>query len=441
MPTPSVNGAIASDAGSPSQEYIGLVDANCFYVSCERSFDPTLVGVSTCVLSNNDGCAVALSPEAKALGVTLGEPWFKLKARPDLSRLVARSSNYELYGSMSAKMMSLLERFSSWVDVYSIDEAFIGLRGPLEDLRRVAHEIKEAIMQHLGLPVCVGIGATKTIAKLANKASKKFPHLNGVCIWDAVSAEHQESLLGRLPVVELWGVGVRLTKRLNALGIWTMKDLRDADAVMIRNRFSVVLMRTVLELRGIPCIPLEEEPEIKDQLIFSRSFSNPITNTHEMEQVMGVYAQQASARLHKHNKQARVLSAWAMTSHFNVNQSHSPSVTVALPGPTSDPLLLTRAAKELLPQILDGVKYARAGIVLTDLRPVGAQPTFDPFINQHEAKEIGPLIQRIKQRHGAGAVGLGLAGLKAGPQWEMKREMMSPRYTTHWDELLTVHAS
>lgn len=425
----------------PSQEYIGLVDANCFFVSAERSFDPTLWGVATCVLSNNDGCCVALSPEAKALGITMGEPWFKIKARPEFSQVRARSSNYELYGSLSSKMMSLLERFSAWVEPYSVDEAFIGLRGSLEDLRRVAHEIKDAVMLHLGLPVCVGIGVTKTRAKLANKAAKKQLHLGGVCIWEAVTMEDRESLLGRLPVVELWGVGVQLTKRLNALGIWSMKDLRDADAVMIRNRFSVVLMRTVLELRGIPCIPLEEERKIKDQLIFSRSFSNPITNTREMEQVMGIYAQQASARLHKHNKQARVLSAWAMTSHYNANQSHSPAVTVALPGPTSDPLLLTRAAKELLPHILDGVKYARAGIVLTDLRPAGAQSTFDPFINQHEAKEIGPLIQKIKQRHGTGSLGLGLAGMKAGPQWQMKREMMSPRYTTHWDELLTVHAS
>lgn len=325
--------------------------------------------------------------------------------------------------------------------MYSIDEAFIGLRGSLADLRRVAHEIKNAMMEHLGLPVCVGIGRTKTIAKLANKAAKKNPHLKGVCVWDAVTFEDRESLLARLPVVEIWGVGSRLTRRLNAIGIWSMMDLRDTDAVMIRNRFSIVLMRTILELRGTPCIPLEEAHEIKDQLIFSRSFSSPITTTQEMEQVLGIYAQQASARLHKHHRQARVLTAWAMTSHFNTKQSHSPAITVALPGPTSDPLLLTRAAKELLSRILDGVKYARAGVVVTDLRPVGAQVAFDPFINQHEAKEIGPLIQRIKQRHGVGAVGLGLAGLKAGPQWEMKREMMSPRYTTHWDELLIVKAS
>lgn len=425
----------------PRQHYIGLVDVNSFYVSCERAFDPTLKNLPCLVLSNNDGCAVALSSEAKALGITMGEPWFKLKAMTETHQLVAKSSNYELYGDLSSRVMTLLERFSSFVEVYSIDEAFIGLRGTLPELRRIAFEIKDAIMEHLGLPVCVGIARTKSLAKLSNRCAKKLAHLDGVCIWDAVSETDREALLTRLPVVELWGVGVRLTKRLNAMNIWTMKDLRDADIVMIRNRFSVVLMRTVLELRGSPCIVLEEAREIKDQLIFSRSFSTPITNAQGMEQVLGIYAQQASARLHKHDRHAKVLTAWAMTSHFNDKQSHSPAITVSLPGPTSDPVLLTRAAKALLPQILDGVKYARAGIVVTDFRPAGAQQTFDPFINQHEAKNIGPLIEQIKQRHGVKAVGLGLAGLKDGPEWEMRREMMSPRYTTHWDELLTVHAS
>ena len=278
------------------------------------------------------------------------------------------------------------------------------------------------------------------MAKLANKAAKKNPHLGGVCVWDAVTHDDREQLLGRLPTVEIWGIGTRLAKRLMGLGIRSMKDLRDADAVMLRNRFSIVMMRTILELRGIPCIPMEEEHEIKDQLIFSRSFSTPITNTHDMEQVLGIYAQQASARLHKHQRQAKVLTAWAMTSYYNTNDSHQPSMTVALPGPTADPLLLTRAAKALLPKILNGVKYARAGIVVSDIRPTGAQETFEPFVNPHEAKEIGPLIQKIKQRHGVNALGLGLAGMKVGPEWTMRREMMSPRYTTHWDELLTVHA-
>ncbi|GAA1495398.1 Y-family DNA polymerase [Paeniglutamicibacter kerguelensis] len=418
------------------------MDVNSFYVSCERAFDPTLIGRPVIVLSNNDGCAVARSDEAKALGVEMGAPWFKLETDATFrgAGLVAKSSNYELYGDLSSRVMQLLGRHSAWVEVYSIDEAFLGVRGTLPELQQLARRMKQDVMDHLGLPVCVGIAKTKTLAKLANKAAKKNAHLEGVCVWEAVTLADREQLLGRLPVVEIWGIGPRLTKRLNGLGIWTMKDLRDSDAVMLRKRFSIVMMRTILELRGIPCIPMEEEHEIKDQLIFSRSFSTPITDTHGMEQVLGIYAQQASARLHKHQRQAKVLSAWAMTSYYNTKDNHQPAVTVALPGPTADPLLLTRAAKELLPQIINGIKYARAGIVVTDIRPTGTQETFEPFVNPHEAKEIGPLIQKIKQRHGASAVGLGLAGMKAGPEWTMRREMMSPRYTTHWDELLVVKA-
>ena len=187
------------------------------------------------------------------------------------------------------------------------------------------------------------------------------------------SRAHQttETLLGNLPSAEIWGIGPRLTKRLRGLGIWTAKDLRDADEIRIRDKFSIVQMRTVLELRGIPCIPMEEERVIKDQLIFSRSFSDPITDRVGMEQVMAIYAQQASARLHKHQKQAKILTAWAMTSHFNQHQDHQPAVTIKLPGPTADPLVLTKAAKQLLPSILVGVKYARAGIVVMDLQPTG----------------------------------------------------------------------
>lgn len=426
-----------------TNDYIAHVDVNSFYVSCERAFDPTLIGRPVIVLSNNDGCAVARSDEAKALGVEMGAPWFKVASDATVRNagLVAKSSNYELYGDLSSRVMQLLGRYSAWVEVYSIDEAFLGVRGTLPELQDLARRMKHDVMDHLGLPVCVGIAKTKTLAKLANKAAKKNAHLGGVCVWEAVTLADREQLLGRLPVLEIWGIGVRLTRRLNGLGIWTMKDLRDADAVMLRNRFSINMMRTILELRGIPCIPMEEEHEIKDQLIFSRSFSTPITDRHGMEQVLGIYAQQASARLHKHQRQAKVLTAWAMTSYYNTKDSHQPAVTIALPGPTSDPLLLTRAAKALLPQIIEGVKYARAGIVVTDIRPTGAQKTFEPFVNPHEAKEIGPLIQKIKQRHGVNAVGLGLAGMKAGPEWTMRRDMMSPRYTTHWDELLVVKAS
>ncbi|MDR8020492.1 Y-family DNA polymerase [Nesterenkonia aerolata] len=422
------------------RDYIALVDVNAFYVSAERVFDPKLRNRPVVVLSNNDGCCVALSPEAKALGIPLGEPWFKLAAQAPQYGLVARSSNYELYGDMSARVMRLLNQCSAWVEVYSIDEAFVGVRGTPQQLKAWGHQVKERIWQELGLPVCVGIAPTKTLAKLANKTAKKIPVLAGVCCWEAVPVQRREALLASLPVIEVWGIAVRLTKRLYAMGIESIAQLRDADPAAMRKRFSIVVMRTVLELRGTPCIPLEEEPaEIKDQLIFSRSFSEKITTVAEMEQVLGVYAQRASARLHKHDRQAKVVTAWAMTSHYSPDQ-HGPSATVTLPAPTADPVLLTRAAKALLPRIHEGVRYARAGIVVTDLYKTGHQPVFDLFTDRHEERQIGPLIESVRQKINGAAIGLGRAGLKAGPQWQMRREMMSPRYTTHWDELPLVKA-
>lgn len=416
------------------------MDVNSFYVSCERVFDPKLEARPVIVLSNNDGCAVARSSEAKTLGIEMGAPWFKLAADAHRLGLVAKSSNYELYGEMSARVMKLLGRFSAWVEVYSIDEAFLGVSGTLDELQALGERIKAEVFRLTGLPVCVGIAKSKTLAKMANKTAKHIKELGGVCVWDRAPHETTENLLARLPVVEVWGIGPRLTKRLRGLGIWTAKDLRDANEVRIRDKFSIVQMRTVLELRGIPCIPMEEERVIKDQLIFSRSFSDPITDRVGIEQVMGIYAQQASARLHKHQKQAKILSAWAMTSYYNQQQDHQPAITVKLPGPTADPVVLTRAAKQLLPQILVGVKYARAGVVM-DLQPLAMQETFDPFVLAHEAKQIGPLIQQIRSEHGVKSIGLGRAGLQQGPAWEMRREMMSPRYTTHWRELLTVKAA
>lgn len=427
-------------AAGARRDFIALVDVNSFYVSAERVFDPSLWGRPVVVLSNNDGCCVALSPEAKALGIPMGQPWFKLAAVAEQLNLAARSSNYELYGDMSARVMRVLGERSAWVEPYSIDEAFVGVRGTLAEVTIWAREVKEVIHRHLGLPVCVGVARTKTLAKLANKAAKKIDELAGVCVWDAAPQATRERLLASLPVSEVWGVATRLTNRLAGMGITSIAELRDADPVMIRQRFSVVLMRTVLELRGVACIPMEEEREIKDQLIFSRSFSEPVTTRATMEQVLGIYAQQASARLHKHDRQAKVLTAWAMTSYYSPADTHAPSATVTLPAATADPMLLTRAAKALLPQLIEGTRYARAGIVVTDLHPAGQQPPFEIFSSPHEDKQIGPLIEQIRTRLDRPAIGLGRAGLKRPPAWQMRREMMSPRYTTHWDELPTVTA-
>lgn len=425
---------------------IAHVDVNSFFVSAERAFDPSLEGVPTIVLSNNDGCAVARSAEAKALGISMGDPWFKLKhlasdAIPRRSRLVARSSNYELYGDVSQRVMTVLGRMSHEVEIYSCDEAFCTVKGTPDELLKLGREMKDAVRRNVGVPVCVGIASTKTLAKLSNKYAKNNPDFGGVCHWESVPLTQRNHLLSSLPVNEIWGVAGRLTKRLNTMGVWTILDLSRANPVMIRDKFSVVLMRTVLELQGKPCIPMEEERVGRDQIIFSRSFSTPITTKADMRQVMSLYAQQASARLAKHNLQAKVLTAFAGTSHYNQNDTSYPSVCVPLPMPTADPVLLGRAAFALTPRIVEGVRYARAGIMVTDLRPTGTQAPLELFENPHEEKHIGQLLEDVSQKYGRGSIGLGAGGVKGGPDWTMKRDMLSPRYTTHWDELLLVKAS
>jgi DNA polymerase V len=420
---------------------IAHVDVNCFYASAERAFDPSLEGRPVIVLSNNDGCAVTRSPEAKALGIPMGEPWFKLASRAKEWGLVALSSNYELYGDISARVMELLGRYSAWLEVYSIDEAFLGVKGSPAELLTLGRAMKAAVRRHVGVPVCVGIAPTKTLAKLCNKWAKHNPAFDGVCHWDSVPVPVRQALLGRLSVEEIWGVAGRLTKRLNAMGIHTILDLTGADPVAIRDKFSVVMMRTVLELQGTPCIPMEEERIGRDQLIFSRSFATPVTTRAGLRQVLSVYGQQASARLAKHGLQAKVLTAFAGTSHYNQHQASYPSVCVALPMPTADPVLLTRAAHALLPTIQEGLKYARAGIMVTDLRPSGNQSPLELFENPHEERHIGTLLEDVTRRYGRGSIGLGHAGIKTGLDWSMKRDMLSPRYTTHWDELPLVKAA
>ncbi|MFJ4168916.1 Y-family DNA polymerase [Paenarthrobacter sp. NPDC089714] len=420
---------------------IAHVDINCFYASAERAFNPALEGKPLIVLSNNDGCAVTRSPEAKKLGIGVGDPWFKIAPRAKEWGLIAMSSNYELYGDISLRVMELLRRYSAWQEVYSIDEAFLGVKGGPENLLELGRTIKEACRKHVGVPVCVGIAPTKTLAKLANKWAKHNPAFNGVCRWDSVPADQREALMARLSVIEIWGIATRLTKRLNAIGIFSILDLVRADPVKLRDKFSIVVMRTVLELQGTPCIPMEEERIGRDQLIFSRSFSTPITTAAQLRQVLSVYGQMASARLAKHDLQAKLLTAYAATSVYNPNDKSFPTVTVRLPMPTSDPVLLTKAAHALVPKFQEGTKYAKAGIMVTDLRPTGNQKPLEIFENRHEERGIGPLLEQVSKRYGRGSIGLGHAGIRGGPDWSMKRGLLSPRYTTRWDELPLVKAA
>lgn len=423
---------------------IALIDIASAYVSFERVFDPTLESVPAVVLSNNDGMIVASSKEAKALGLDLGRPWYELKPHAQRMGLRALSSNYELYADMSRRFHTILERFGPGHQEYSVDEGFVEISPRIakdpEALTALGHEMKDTIRQLIGVPVGVGIAHTRTEAKLANKATRKIPVFNGVCVWPATRPEWRQQLMSRLPVSEVWGIASRLERRLAALGITTIADLAAADPVMIRKAFNVVVMRTALELRGVACIPAEEDRTgKKDQLIVSRSFSEKVTTRDGMRQALSVYAQQASTRLVKHGQVAKILTAFAGTSHYT-EQVRYPSQVVRLPFPTADPVELTRAAHRLLPQIEEGIRWARAGIMLTDLRRAAVIQPLELFRHPHEDAGISTIIDRVQKKTGRDLLGLGWGGMRPGPSWQMHRGMLSPRATTHWDELLTVHA-
>ena len=421
-----------------------LVDVNNFYVSCERAFDPSLEGRPVVVLSNNDGCVVARSPEAKALGLKTGVPWFQIARQAERWGLVARSSNYELYGDMSARVMELLGRFGTWQQVYSIDESFLGLQGDAERLQATGRQLREAVARHVGLPVCVGIAPTKTLAKFANHVAKHNPddgRLGGVMAWDSVPRGSVEALLRRLPAGEVWGVGRKTSARLEQLGIHSIADLRDADPGWIRSRFSVVLERTVLELRGTPCVPDVDESAGPAQVIFSRSFSRPVTTQAEMAEVMNIYAQRAAARMAAQGQRSRVLTVTAGTSRFT-GEDGSVARTVALDRATADPVAITRAAAAAMRSVMsEGIPYNRAGVMLSGLESAAQQnPMLEVFESAEPDRHVEDVLGAVRGRFGAGAIGLGQGGLVEQGQWSMRREFASPQYTTRFAEVPVVRA-
>ncbi|GAA3711536.1 Y-family DNA polymerase [Zhihengliuella alba] len=438
-----------------SGHLFALVDVNNFYVSCERVFDPRLEGRPVVVLSNNDGCVVARSAEAKALGIRTGAPWFKLAPEAERHGLVARSSNYELYGDMSARAMEVIGRFGAWQEIYSIDESFLGLpAGDEAAAVEAAGTVREAVRRQVGLPVCVGVAPSKTLAKFANHVAKNNPGFDGVCSLGSLPAEQLRRLQERLPATEVWGVGRRSGEKLEGLGIGSIADLRDADPAWIRRKFSVVLQRTVLELNGTPCIPPIDERADAHQIMFSRSFSQPVTTAAEMREVMTVYAQSAASRLAARGLRASVVTAFAGTSRFAAGMASNPTVSVPLAAPTADPIEIVRAAVSALGgRVAPDAAYARAGVVLSGLSPADApqQEELDLFSalggddDGHGAAggaEAGPelsdVLGRVKSRFGQASIGIGRGGLAEPAAWSMRRQFSSPRFTTEWTDLPVV---
>ncbi|WP_269208769.1 DUF4113 domain-containing protein [Leucobacter chromiiresistens] len=331
-------------------------------------------------------------------------------------------------------------RYSAWQEVYSIDESFIGMHGTVSELTAIGHEIRAEVLRCTGIPVRVGIAPSKTQAKLASRGAKADLSLGGVCHLGAYSPDWLERILAGTKTTDLWGIAGRTGKRLAAMSIFTAKDLRNADAKWIRKKFSVVMERTVLELRGIPCIPLEEQPPHKDQLIFSRSFSRAVSTREGMQQVFSIYAQRASTRLREKGLVAGIVSAWASTSRFREREFHTAHVAVGMSTETDGPIGISKAAFAVLPKIRPGSEYVRAGVVLTGLQTKTNVTPLALFESEYEGRRIGETLDAITQKLGPRAIGIGRGGLQGAPVWTMKREMLSRRATTHWDEMCEAKA-
>ncbi len=413
-----------------------LVDCNNFYASCEKLFRPDLKDTPVVVLSNNDGCVVARSREAKLLGIKMGVPVFQIKAEMQRHGILAFSSNYALYADLSSRVMRTLEEMAPRVEVYSIDEAFLDLTGIESAISLVefGQQVRERIGHWIGITVCVGIAPTKTLAKLANHAAKKYPATQGVV--DLTNPDRQRRLLALVPVDDVWGVGRRLSKRLNALGIATALDLANASPRAIRDQFSVVLERTIRELNGESCIELEEIPPTKKQIVCSRSFGAKVTHFELLREAVCEYATRATEKLRKEQQQAKVLTVFIRTSPFKDNEpQYSNSASGELLIPSCDTRDFIELANHLLKRIWkDGFRYAKAGVMLSDFYDPGMfQPgLFDDVSTRSNSQQLMSVLDTINQS-GAGKVFFAGQGTKK--DWSMKREYLSPAYTTRWDQL------
>jgi DNA polymerase V len=420
---------------------IALADTNNFYVSCERVFRPDLIGKPVAVLSNNDGCIVARSAEVKALkSIKMGVPVFQVQSLIKQHKIQLFSSNYTLYADMSARVMSILEEFTPSLEVYSIDEAFLDLTGVCEQNPiEYGHRIKKTVFRATGIPVCVGMGPTKTLAKLANFAAKKWKQTGGVL--DLSDPLRREKLMRIVPVGEVWGIGSRFAARLNQLGIHTVWDLASQPVDRIREQFNVIIARTVMELNGIPCLDLEEIAPDKQQIVCSRSFSRRLTEYRELAEALAEFSSRAAEKLRYQNSVAGHISVFIRTNPFNPSEpQYQRAAGIALPFATQDTRIIVGTANRLLKELFrEGYRYQKCGVQLSRIQPASIPDQMDLFDSAAFAPTgSGKLMQAVDRINRRFPKGIGVAAIGFDQTWKAKAERVSKRYTTDWGELLGV---
>ncbi len=413
-----------------------LVDCNNFYVSCERLFQPALSGLPVVVLSNNDGCVVARSPEAKALGIKMAVPAFQVADLIKKHHIKVFSSNYALYGDISSRVMATLESLAPHIEVYSIDEAFLDLAGfrlmgSLEDYGRM---VQQTIKKHIGVPVCVGIAPTKTLAKLANHAAKTYKATGGVV--DLSCPERQQKLMNLLPVDEVWGVGRKTAEKLLQQGIKTVLQLSRCDTTRARRIGSINLVKTIDELNGTIRYAIEEEPETRKQLMCSRSFAEKMTDHDQLRQTICEFAARATERLRSEHLACRIVQVFIRTSQFNSSDpSYSNSATAKLSTPTSDTRTILKTCTDLFDSIWkDGYRYAKSGVMLGDFcEQTNIQ--HDLFADHSALADSDRLMTAIDRINQNSRSKIWFAGQRPAEDWFMKRANLSPAYTTRWSDI------
>ena len=435
-----------------------LVDVNNMYVSCERVFRPALNGKPVVVLSNNDGACIARSNEAKDLGVQMAQPWFEVKHLERSAGLIALSANFELYGDMSSRMMTLAARYAPRQEIYSIDECFLDFEGVPGDLAAIGRELRSRVLRWVGLPTSVGFAPTKTLAKLANHVAKtadrkpgSYPErLAQVCHFGALSPRERDDVMRRTDVGDVWGIGRKTAPKLREAGIRTVLDLERADAAALGRQFGVVMQKTVRELQGTPCLEVDDDPPAQQQIMCSRSFGNPVTELPELIEVVSGFATRVARRLREQEGACGAVQVFIRTSPYRQqDRQHSATATLPLPRATADTRALVIGAVKALRSIYKpGYRYLKAGVMLVELQSGRhEQSSLELFDEEPEAvqfdgrRDLMATLDAINERFGLDAVGIASSAKRSARSAHASRqERRSPRYTTRLDEVIVARA-
>ncbi len=419
------------------QKVFALADVNSMYASCEQVFNPKLRDKPVVVLSNNDGCVIAQSKEAKALlEIYMCKPWFELKDEAAKLGVIALSSNYELYADMSNRFVQVLSQFTPRIEVYSIDESFLDMTGINKNLTDYGQEIKNTVKQWIGLPICVGLGHSKTLAKLANHIAKKQLSFNGVCDLSSMTEHEVDILMEKLQVSKVWGVGHKMEEKLNLLGVNNVLRLKRADPKRIRDEFNVVLERTVRELNGDAQLEIQETFLEAKQIMSSRSFGNRINTLAELEEAISYHASNACERLRRQNLFANAITVFIQNSPFDKDPYYGPSYTFGLPSPTNNTMKITKAAIWAVRKMFKaGIYFQKAGVMLSELVPeMGQQLDIFGYSGENEKSQLlMKTMDEINKKFPNNRFKLASEGTKK--TWVMNRELKSPNYTTDWNDL------